>query len=431
MNSYIKKIHAREILDSRGNPTVEVDVILNSNNYGRASIPSGASVGSREAKELRDRDKHRYLGLGVLKAIKKINTIIQPMLIGQNVFSQETIDRIMIECDGTSDKSNLGANSILAVSLATAHAAANELRQPLFEYLHKDRTDAYKMPIPFMNIINGGKHADNKLDIQEFMIVPIGMPNFSKALQCGSEIFHLLKEILINENLSYNVGDEGGFAPNISSHEYAIELILKAIEKSAYVAGKDVFLALDCASSEFYKNNCYYLSSENKILNSNDYIQYLHNLVNKYPIISIEDAMSETDFEGWKSLTKILGDKIQLIGDDLFVTNIKFLADGIKHKMANSILIKPNQIGTLTETIDTINLAKINNYIPMISHRSGETADNTIVDIAIGTGIRQIKSGSLCRSERTEKYNQLIRIEEYLDENVEYSGLNFFNKQKK
>jgi enolase len=413
----IESIIAREILDSRGNPTLEADVILEDGAIGRASVPSGASTGSLEAFELRDGDKNRYLGKGVLKAKKNVNEIIAKELIGESVFNQNRLDQIMLEIDGTKNKSNLGANAILAVSLAIAKAGANSLKVPLFKYIaeniiHNESADL--MPIPMMNILNGGEHADNKIDIQEFMVMPISAESISDAIRMGAEIFHNLKKILKESNHNTNVGDEGGFAPDLDSAEEALEFISKAIAISGYEVGTDVVFALDAASTEFYENSQYNLKGENKILNSEELIKYYQNLCDKYPIISIEDAMSEDDFDGWKKITEILGEKITLVGDDLFVTNKEILQKGIDQKMANAILVKVNQIGTLSETLETIKLAQENNYKTIISHRSGETEDNTISHIAIATNAGQIKTGSLCRSDRTAKYNELIRIEEFL-----------------
>ncbi|MDA7705591.1 phosphopyruvate hydratase [Rickettsiales bacterium] len=413
----IESIIAREILDSRGNPTLEADVILEDGTIGRAAVPSGASTGSLEAFELRDGDQNRYLGKGVLKAKKNVNDIISKELIGESVFNQNRLDNIMLQIDGTKNKSNLGANAILAVSLAVAKAGANALKIPLFEYIAKNiinNQSADLMPIPMMNILNGGEHADNKIDIQEFMVMPIAAESISDAIRIGAEIFHNLKKILKDSGHNTNVGDEGGFAPNLDSAEEALEFISKSIKVSGYEVGKDVVFALDAASTEFYENGNYDLKGEGKILNSDQLIKYYQNLCDKYPIISIEDAMAEDDFDGWKKITEILGDKITLVGDDLFVTNKEILQKGIDQKMANAILVKVNQIGTLSETLETIKLAQENNYKTIISHRSGETEDNTISHIAIATNAGQIKTGSLCRSDRTAKYNELIRIEEFL-----------------
>ena len=413
----IESIIAREILDSRGNPTLEADVILEDGTIGRASVPSGASTGSLEAFELRDNDKNRYLGKGVLKAKKNVNEIIAKELIGESVFNQNRIDEIMLKIDGTKNKSNLGANAILAISLAVAKAGSNCLKLSLFQYIARNilnNESADLMPIPMMNILNGGEHADNKIDIQEFMVMPISAGSISDAIRMGAEIFHNLKKILKDSNHNTNVGDEGGFAPDLDSAEEALDFISKAIIVSGYEVGKDVVFALDAASTEFYDNGQYNLKGEGKILNSDELIKYYQNLCDKYPIISIEDAMAEDDFDGWRKITEILGDKITLVGDDLFVTNKEILQKGIDQKMANAILIKVNQIGTLSETLETIKLAQENNYKTIISHRSGETEDNTISHIAIATNAGQIKTGSLCRSDRTAKYNELIRIEEFL-----------------
>ena len=413
----IESIIAREILDSRGNPTLEADVILEDGTIGRASVPSGASTGSLEAFELRDNDKNRYLGKGVLKAKKNVNEIIAKELIGESVFNQNRIDEIMLKIDGTKNKSNLGANAILAISLAVAKAGANCLKLSLFQYIARNilnNESADLMPIPMMNILNGGEHADNKIDIQEFMVMPISAGSISDAIRMGAEIFHNLKKILKDSNHNTNVGDEGGFAPDLDSAEEALDFISKAIIVSGYEVGKDVVFALDAASTEFYDNGQYNLKGEGKNLNSDELIKYYQNLCDKYPIISIEDAMAEDDFDGWRKITEILGDKITLVGDDLFVTNKEILQKGIDQKMANAILIKVNQIGTLSETLETIKLAQENNYKTIISHRSGETEDNTISHIAIATNAGQIKTGSLCRSDRTAKYNELIRIEEFL-----------------
>ena len=420
--SQIVDIRAREILDSRGNPTIEADVILASGIVGRACAPSGASTGSREALELRDGDKARYLGKGVRTAVNNVNTLIRDALLGKSVFDQKDIDNTMIELDGTENKEKLGANATLAVSLATARAAADEKKIPLFQYIADLRGQSIlTMPVPMMNIINGGSHADNNVDIQEFMIEPVGFTSFSEALRAGAEIFHSLKSVLNKKGLNTAVGDEGGFAPNLRSNEEAITVILEAIGQTGYKAGSDIMLALDCASSEFYKNGQYILAGEgNKAFTSNQFSDYLAGLANQYPIISIEDGLDESDWEGWSYLTSILGDKIQLVGDDLFVTNPKILQRGINEKVGNSILIKYNQIGTLTETLDAIYLAKANGYSTVISHRSGETEDSTIADLAVGTAAGQIKTGSLCRSDRVAKYNQLLRIEELT--HAEYRG---------
>jgi len=422
--SVIKDIKGRMIIDSRGNPTVEADVILSNAIYGRAAVPSGASTGSKEAIELRDQDKSFYLGKGVSKAIENINTKIKQALLNKSAENQKDIDQIMLELDGTENKSNLGANAILAVSMAAAHAAAKNQGVPLYKYFNTDCP--FSLPTPMMNIINGGAHADNNIDIQEFMIVPAGLPTFSQAIRCGAEIFHALHKNLTQKKLTTTVGDEGGFAPNLGSNESAIKLIMESIELAGYEAGKDVFLALDCASTEFYKDNAYHLKSENTILDSDQMTDYLSSWCDKYPIISIEDGMSEFDWDGWSLLTRKLGQNIQLVGDDLFVTNPVILKEGIKKNIANSVLIKVNQIGTLTETFETINLAKQANYTAVISHRSGETEDTTISDIAVGLNAMQIKTGSMSRSDRVAKYNQLLRIEESLGDQAKYAGLSAF-----
>ena len=422
--SKIKKIHGRMIIDSRGNPTIETDVTLEDGSLGRAAVPSGASTGSKEAIELRDGDKNQYCGKGVSKAVNNINEIISKEIQGMEAESQTSIDEKMILMDGTEYKENLGANAILAVSMAAAQAAANSQKKNLFEYLNPN--GPYSLPTPMMNIINGGAHADNNIDIQEFMIIPAGRPTFSEAIRCGAEVFHSLKSILGKKKLTTTVGDEGGFAPNLSSNEEALQLIMESIESAGYEAGKDVFLGLDCASTEYYKNDGYHLNSENLILNSSQMTDYLSTLCNKYPIISIEDGMSEDDLAGWEALTRKLGKNIQLVGDDLFVTNSKILQKGIDKKIANSVLIKVNQIGTLTETFKTINLAKSSGYSTIISHRSGETEDTMIADIAVAFNAMQIKTGSMSRSERISKYNQLLRIEELLGDRPNYSGLSPF-----
>ena len=410
----IKDIRAREILDSRGNPTIEADVILANGVVGRAAAPSGASTGSREALELRDGDSSRYLGKGVKKAVANVNSQIRSVLIDKDVTAQSELDKILIDLDGTENKANLGANATLAVSLAVARAAAVAKNLPLHQYIANLRGQtSLTMPVPMMNILNGGAHADNTVDIQEFMIEPVGFDSFSESLRAGTEIFHSLKSVLKAQGLNTAVGDEGGFAPNLRSNEEAITVILQAIEKAGYKAGQDVYLALDCASSEFYKNGQYILAGEgNKAFDSQGFADYLASLVRQYPIISIEDGLDESDWDGWAYLTKQLGDKVQLVGDDLFVTNPKILQEGIDKHIANAILIKFNQIGTLTETLDAIYLAKANGYATVISHRSGETEDSTIADLAVGTAAGQIKTGSLCRSDRVAKYNQLLRIEQ-------------------
>jgi enolase len=425
--SRIAAIRGREIIDSRGNPTVEADVILDSGALGRAAVPSGASTGTREAVELRDGDKKRYGGKGVLKAVEHVNTVLQQALVGHDVTDQEGIDEKMIALDGTDNKGNLGANALLAVSLAAAHAAAVDSRQPLYRYLGHLTGDAREpvMPVPMMNIINGGAHANNSLDIQEFMILPVGAPNFREALRYGAEIFHTLKKLLNERDLSTGVGDEGGYAPNLGSNEEALGIILQAVEKSGYKAGKDIYLGLDVASSEFFKNGRYELESEKRGFTSAEFTRYLADLVSKYPIITIEDGMAEGDWDGWAQLTRALGEKIQLVGDDLFVTNTKILKEGIDKHIANAILIKVNQIGTLTETLAAIDMADKAHYASVVSHRSGETEDNTIADLAVATASTQIKTGSLSRSDRMAKYNQLLRIEAELGK-VRYAGRDAF-----
>jgi enolase len=421
--SRIKDVRGREIIDSRGNPTVEADVVLESGVMGRAAVPSGASTGTREAVELRDGDKKRYGGKGVLKAVESVNTVLKKALVGHDARDQAGIDAKMIELDGTDTKSRLGANALLAISLANAHAAATNAREPLYRYLGKGREPV--MPVPMMNIINGGAHADNSLDIQEFMILPVGAPSFREALRYGAEIFHTLKKVLHDRGLATAVGDEGGFAPNLDSNEEALEVIISAIEKAGYKVGKDVYLGLDVASSEFYKDGHYELESEKRTFTSTQFSKYLADLAGKYPIVTIEDGMSEGDWEGWGILTKALGEKIQLVGDDLFVTNTKILQEGIDKHIANAILIKPNQIGTLTETLAAIDMADKAHYASVVSHRSGETEDNTIADIAVATAATQIKTGSLSRSDRIAKYNQLLRIEAELGK-VRYAGADAF-----
>ena len=424
--SKIKKIHGRMIIDSRGNPTIEADVTLLDGAIGRAAVPSGASTGSKEAIELRDGDKNQYYGKGVTKAVNNINKIISKEIQGMEVEDQASIDETMILMDGTDNKENLGANAILAVSMAVAQAAANSQKKNLFKYLNPN--GPYSLPTPMMNIINGGAHADNNIDIQEFMIIPAGRPTFSEAIRCGAEIFQSLKSNLSKKKLATTVGDEGGFAPNLTSNEAALQLIMESIESAGYESGKDVFLGLDCASTEYYKNDGYHLTSENLTLDSAQMTDYLSILCDKYPIISVEDGMSEDDWSGWATLTEKLGKNIQLVGDDLFVTNPKILQQGIDKKIANSVLIKVNQIGTLTETFKTINLAKNAGYSTVISHRSGETEDTIIADIAVAFNAMQIKTGSMTRSERISKYNQLLRIEELLGDKVKYSGLSAFDK---
>ncbi|MED5432877.1 MAG: phosphopyruvate hydratase [Pseudomonadota bacterium] len=414
--SKIVDIKAREILDSRGNPTIEADVILESGASGSACAPSGASTGSREALELRDGDKARYLGKGVTKAVGNVNSAIRELLVGMDASDQKALDKAMIDADGTENKANLGANAILAVSLAAAKAAAVDQGKPLYEYISdlQDDDNEYSLPVPMMNIINGGEHADNNVDIQEFMIQPVGAPTVAEAIRYGAEIFHALKGVLKKRGLNTAVGDEGGFAPDLPSNEAALEAIMEAIDIAGYKAGDDVTLALDCASSEFYKDGNYVLAGEGRTMTSAEFADYLAELCDRYPIISIEDGMDESDWEGWKILTEKLGDKVQLVGDDLFVTNTKILKKGIDEGVANSILIKFNQIGSLTETLDAIKMAKDAGYTAVISHRSGETADSTIADLAVATAAGQIKTGSLCRSDRVAKYNRLIRIEQEL-----------------
>ncbi|WP_277040166.1 phosphopyruvate hydratase [Turicimonas muris] len=427
--SAIVEVLGREVLDSRGNPTVEAEVVLESGAFGRASVPSGASTGSREAIELRDGDKSRYLGKGVLNAVANVNGEIRDELIGEEGTDQALIDQIMIELDGTDNKSRLGANAILAVSMAVAKAAAEEVGLPLYRYF--GGTYATTLPVPMMNVINGGAHANNNLDIQEFMIIPAGAPSFKEALRYGAEIFHTLKKIINGKGMTTAVGDEGGFAPTLHSHEEAIELIVDAIEQAGYVPGKDVFIGLDCASSEFYEDGVYNLKGQGQTLTDDEWIAKLQEWCDKYPIISIEDGMAEGDWEGWAKLTKALGDKVQLVGDDLFVTNTKILKEGIKKSTANSILIKINQIGTLTETFAAIEMAKRARYTAVVSHRSGETEDSTIADIAVGTNAGQIKTGSMSRSDRMAKYNQLLRIEDELGDLAVYPGLDAFYNIKR
>jgi enolase len=410
----IVDIRAREILDSRGNPTVEADVELENGIIGTACVPSGASTGSREALELRDKDPLRYNGKGVPTAVENVNTHIREPLLGHDVENQKDLDQRMIEIDGTDNKGSLGANAILSVSLAAVKAAAMAKGMALYEYLAEldGSPGRYSMPVPMMNILNGGEHADNNVDIQEFMILPVGAVNFSEALRCGTEVFHTLKSVLSGRGLNTAVGDEGGFAPDLPSNEAALEAILESIEKAGYSAGKDVYLGLDCAASEFYRDNTYVLGSENRSFDSEGFTEYLVDLTRRYPIISIEDGMDESDWEGWGLLTDVIGREIQLVGDDLFVTNSEILQKGIDTKVANSILIKLNQIGTLTETLETIHLAKSAGYTTVISHRSGETEDTTIADLAVATAAGQIKTGSLSRSDRIAKYNRLLRIED-------------------
>jgi enolase len=421
--SLIESIHARQILDSRGNPTIEVDVVTASGAYGRAAVPSGASTGTHEAVELRDGNKKKYLGKGVLKAVENVNTKIATELVGFSVYEQNLLDKIMLELDGTANKAKLGANAILGVSLAISKAAAMDAGLPLYRYI--GGVSANTLPVPMMNILNGGSHADNSIDFQEFMIMPVGADTFSEALQMGAEVFHTLKKVLREKGLSTNVGDEGGFAPNLKSNEEAIEVVLKAIEKAGYKPGSDIFIALDPAASEFYDSKAklyHFKKSNGKKLKPLEMAEYWTNWSKKYPIISLEDGMAEDDWTGWKALTDKIGKKVQLVGDDLFVTNVKRLQKGIDDGVANAILVKVNQIGSLTETIDAVNLAKRNSYKSVMSHRSGETEDSTIADLAVALNTGQIKTGSASRSDRTAKYNQLIRIEEELGETAYFPG---------
>jgi enolase len=423
--SSIVDVVAREILDSRGNPTIEADVLLESGVMGRAAVPSGASTGSREAVELRDGDKSRYGGKGVLKAVEHVNTEISEAIVGLDATEQAFVDKTLIDLDGTDNKSRLGANAILAVSMANAKAAAEESGLPLYRYL--GGSGAMRMPVPMMNVVNGGAHANNRLDFQEFMIVPVSQQSFREALRCGAEVFQTLKRLIDSKGMSTAVGDEGGFAPaDLATHAAAAELITEAIEKAGYRAGQDVVLALDCAASEFYRDGAYVLESEGKRLSSAQLCDYLADLIARFPIVSVEDGMAENDWEGWKTLTTRLGGKVQLVGDDLFVTNTRILREGIQQGVANSILIKVNQIGTLTETFAAIELAKRAGYGTVLSHRSGETEDTTISDVAVGTNALQIKTGSLSRSDRVAKYNQLLRIEEDLGDSVDYPGREAF-----
>ena len=420
----ISTIHAREILDSRGNPTLEAEVTLADGSFGRAMVPSGASTGSREAVELRDGDKARYLGKGVRNAVANVNTTIATALKGFDAADQRGLDDKLIALDGTPNKGKLGANALLGVSMANAHALAASRKLPLWKLLAGDSTPA--LPVPMMNIVNGGAHADNNVDMQEFMVLPVGLPNFAEALRAGTEIFHALKSVLKGRGLSTAVGDEGGFAPNLKSNEEAIETILEAIGKAGYSAGKDIWLGLDVASSEFYKDGAYHLEGEGKVLSPEQLIEFYADWCSKYPIVTIEDGMAEGDWHGWKKLTERLGDAVQLVGDDLFVTNTKIFQEGIDKHIANAILIKVNQIGTLTETLDAIAMAEKANYASVISHRSGETEDTTIADLAVATSATQIKTGSLCRSDRVAKYNQLLRIEEALGSSARYAGRDAF-----
>lgn len=424
--SLIESIHARQILDSRGNPTVEVDVVTESGAFGRAAVPSGASTGTHEAVELRDGDKKKYLGKGVLKAVDNVNSKIASAVVGLSVFDQNVVDKVMVELDGTGNKGKLGANAILGTSLAVAKAAAMESGQSLYRYI--GGVNANTLPVPMMNILNGGSHADNSIDYQEFMVMPVKADTFSEALRMGTEVFHTLKKVLHDQGLSTNVGDEGGFAPNIKSNEEAIEVVLKAIEKAGFKPGEDIFIAMDAASSEFYdaKTKTYtFKKSDGKKLKSDEMVEYWAKWAKKYPIISIEDGMAEEDWDGWKKLTDKIGDKVQLVGDDLFVTNVEFLQKGIDMGVANSILVKVNQIGSLTETINAVNLAKRNAYKSIMSHRSGETEDSTIADLAVALNTGQIKTGSASRSDRMAKYNQLIRIEEELGDVAYFPGRKF------
>ncbi len=422
--SSIVDVVAREILDSRGNPTVEADVLLESGVMGRAAVPSGASTGSREAIELRDGDRSRFLGKGVLKPVEHINTEISEAIMGLDASEQSFIDRTLIDLDGTENKARLGANALLAVSMAVAKAAAEESGLPLYRYF--GGSGAMQLPVPMMNVVNGGAHANNNLDLQELMIIPIGAHSFREALRCGAEVFHALRKLLDDRGLSTTVGDEGGFAPNLAAHAQALELIMKAIENAGYMPGGDVALGLDCAASEFYEDGKYRLASEKLELSAAEFCDYLQTLADRFPIVSIEDGMAESDWDGWQLLTQRLGSRIQLVGDDIFVTSTRILREGIKLGVANSVLIKVNQIGTLTETFAAIELAKRSGYTSVISHRSGETEDTTIADIAVGTNALQIKTGSLSRSDRVAKYNQLLRIEEDLGEAASYPGREAF-----
>ena len=421
--SEIKSIHGRQILDSRGNPTVEAEITLANGIRGKASVPSGASTGSQEAVELRDKERPEFNGQGVYSAVTNINTTIQKALIGKSVLEQSEIDKRLIELDGTENKSRLGANAILAVSLASAHSASSFLGKELFQYFNPSNCS---LPVPQMNIINGGEHADNNIDIQEFMILPISAGSFSEALRFGVEVFHSLKSVLKSQGLSTAVGDEGGFAPNLPSNIAALDTIQEAIELAGFQSGKDIYLGLDVASSEFYVDGKYHLSSEGQTFNSNEFVEYLTKLATNYPIVSIEDGLSEDDWTGWEKLTQSIGDRVQLVGDDLFVTNTKIFKEGINKGIANSILVKPNQIGTLTETFAALKMAESSNYTAIISHRSGETADTSIADIAVGSSATQIKTGSLSRSDRVEKYNRLLKIEGILAQDAIYLGQNAF-----
>ena len=427
--SIIIDVYAREVLDSRGNPTVEVEVTTDMGSTGLAIVPSGASTGAHEAVELRDGDKSRYLGKGVLKAVENVNEIIAEEIVGWSVFDQVGIDNAMIDLDGTPNKGKLGANAILGVSMAVAKAAADEQGMQLYEYL--GGVNSKTLPVPMMNILNGGEHADNNVDIQEFMVMPVGASNFKEALRMGAEIFHSLKSVLKSKGLNTAVGDEGGFAPNLSSNEEALETIVEAINKAGYKPGEDIYLALDVASSEMFEDGKYNFKGEGIIRTTDELITYYETLVEKYPIISIEDGLAEDDWDGWAKLTEVLGEKIQLVGDDLFVTNVERLEKGIKNNISNSILIKLNQIGTITETLDAIELAKRHGYTAVISHRSGETEDTTIADLAVATNAGQIKTGSASRTDRIAKYNQLLRIEDFLSDNSKYDGIKtFYNLNK-
>ena len=420
----IADVRAREILDSRGNPTLEAEVELSCGAVGSAMVPSGASTGSREALELRDQDAGRYLGKGVQKAVGHVNTLIRERLMGMNPIEQQAIDRAMLELDGTDNKAVLGANAMLGVSLAAAHAAAAASGVNLYEHLAKldETAGRYSMPVPMMNILNGGEHADNNVDIQEFMIQPVGVNSFAEALRAGAEIFHALKAVLKEEGLATAVGDEGGFAPNLASNRAALESIVVAIEKAGYTPGKDIYLALDCAASEFYHDGRYVLSGEGREFSSEEFVEYLEGLVSEFPILSIEDGLDESDWDGWALMTERLGDRVQLVGDDLFVTNPSILKRGIDNHVANAILVKVNQIGTLSETLEAIRMAREANYAVVISHRSGETEDTTIADLAVATAAGQIKTGSLCRSDRVAKYNRLLRIEDWSGANYKGAG---------
>jgi enolase len=425
----IAKVHAREILDSRGNPTLEAEVTLGDGSFGRAAVPSGASTGTKEAVELRDGDKTRYLGKGVRKAVDNVNGAIASALTGLDAIDQTAVDRRLIDLDGTENKGRLGANALLGVSLANAHAVAAAKKMPLWQYLANGREAV--LPVPMMNIINGGAHADNNVDLQEFMILPVGVASFSEALRAGTEVFHALKSVLKGRGLSTAVGDEGGFAPDLRSNEEALETILEAIGKAGYKAGEDILLGLDCAASEFFDNGKYNLTGEGKRLTSEQFVDFLANWAAQYPIITIEDGMDEADWTGWKLLTDRIGNKVQLVGDDLFVTNPKIFKEGIDQGVANAILIKVNQIGTLTETLEAIAMADANRYASIVSHRSGETEDTSIADISVATTATQIKTGSLCRSDRVAKYNQLLRIEEALGASAKYAGRDAFVSLKR